>query len=252
MKPLFDNTLAFVSGAGQGIGKTIALRLLDAGCRVAVTDTNLDNARKAVGESGLDADRCRAYALDVRDEGACRAVAAQVAKDFDSRIGVLINNAGISSPAKIDSGILNDEIDRLMAVNVKGVLNLTLACADDLKAVRGAIVNLASITSLLATYASIPYGTTKGAVGQLTKFLARDFGPHGVRVNAVAPGLVRTPLTERVMDDTARIERTIERTLLKRIAEPEDVAGPVVFLASPMAQYLTGLVLPVDGGYSAN
>ena len=138
-----------------------------------------------------------------------------------------------------------------MAVNVKGLLNLTLACAEDLKSNRGAVVNLASITTLIATYASIPYGTSKGAVGQLTKFLARDLGKHGVRVNAVAPGLVRTPLTVDVMTDTARIERTIDRTLLKRIAEPEDVAGPVVFLASPLAQYVTGVILPVDGGYSA-
>ncbi len=113
------------------------------------------------------------------------------------------------------------------------------------------VVNLASITTLISTYARIPYGTSKGAVGQLTKFLARDLGVHGVRVNAVAPGLVRTPLTTDVMTNTARIERTIDRTLLKRIAEPDDVAGPVVFLASPLAQYLTGVILPVDGGYSA-
>ena len=91
-----------------------------------------------------------------------------------------------------------------------------------------------------------------GAVGQVTKFLARDLGKYGVRVNAVAPGLVRTPMTVAVIGDEARIARTIDRTFLKRIAEPDDVAGPVLFLASPLAQYLTGLVLPVDGGYSAN
>lgn len=250
MTPLFDNTLALVSGAGQGLGKAIALKLLDAGCRVAITDTTQANAQQAVAESGAGPDRCRAYALDVRDEAACAAVVAQVNRDF-GRIGVLVNNAGISSRAKIDSGNLNTELDRLMDVNVKGLLNLTLACAEDLKAEKGAVVNLASITTIISTYASIPYGTSKGAVGQLTKFLARDLGVYGVRVNAVAPGLVRTPLTVDVMTNTARIERTIDRTLLKRIAEPDDVAGPVVFLASPLAQYLTGVILPVDGGYSA-
>ena len=250
MMPLFDGTIALVSGAGQGLGKAIAHRLLDAGCRVAITDTTIDNARKGVAESGAAEDRCRAYSLDVRDRAACAEVVSQVNRDW-GRIGVLVNNAGVSSRSRIDSGVLDEELDRLMAVNVKGLLNLTLACAEDLKSNRGAVVNLASITTRIATYASIPYGTSKGAVGQLTKFLARDLGKHGVRVNAVAPGLVRTPLTVDVMTDTARIERTIDRTLLKRIAEPEDVAGPVVFLASPLAQYVTGVILPVDGGYSA-
>ena len=139
-----------------------------------------------------------------------------------------------------------------MAVNVKGLMNLTQACTEGLKQTRGAVVNVASITTLVATRANIAYGASKGAVGQLTRFLARDFGPFGVRVNAVAPGLVMTPLTEKIAGDADRMAMMVGRTLLKRVAQPMDIADPVVFLASPAARYITGVILPVDAGYTAN
>jgi len=249
---LFDGTVALVSGAGQGIGRAIATRLLEAGCRVAITDTQLEPARQAALETGHGADRCRPYALDVRDTAQCEAVVAELAQAWGD-VGVLVNNAGIGGrSAPGDAAGLADDIDRVMAVNVKGVLNLTLACAASLERTRGAVVNVASITTLVATRAHIAYGASKGAVGQLTKFLARDLGPRGVRVNAVAPGLVMTPMTRHVANDAARFGAMVERTFLKRAAEPEDIAGPVVFLASEQARYVTGTVMPVDGGYTAN
>ncbi|MDH6590234.1 NAD(P)-dependent dehydrogenase (short-subunit alcohol dehydrogenase family) [Variovorax sp. TBS-050B] len=251
--PLFDGTVALVSGASQGIGRAIALRLLDAGCRVAITDVQLDNAREAM--AGLDAAsaaRCRAFALDVRDAAQCAAVVAELAADWGP-VGVLVNNAGVGGRSQsTDPAALAEDLDRVMAVNVKGVLQLTMACADGLKATRGAVVNVASITSLVATRAHLVYGASKGAVAQLTKFLARDFGPHGVRVNAVAPGLVMTPMTAQVAADRERFSTMVARTFLKRAAEPDDIAGPVVFLASEQARYITGTVVPVDGGYTAN
>lgn len=250
MTKLFDNQVAIVSGAAQGIGEAIARGLGAAGCRVAFVDIESEGAQRAASAAG-GKDRCRAFMLDVRDEAACRAVVAQIRQAWGP-VAVLINNAGVTSRSKLEDDDIGAALDRTFAVNVKGLLNLTRACLADLKETRGAIVNLASITSLIATYASIPYASSKGAVGQMTKFLARDLGSFGVRVNAVAPGYVRTPLTADLEGDTARLSRTIDRTLLKRVAEPGDVVGPVVFLASPMARYITGHILPVDGGYTAN
>lgn len=247
-----DNTVALVSGASRGIGQAIAVGLLRAGCRVALTDTDLAQAQRAVAQTGYAPSLCRPYALDVRDAAQCADVVADLLRAWGP-IGVLVNNAGVGGRSAADdpSG-LADDIDRVMDVNVKGVLNLTMACSAGLKQTRGAVVNVASITSLVATRAHIAYGASKGAVGQLTKFLARDLGPHGVRVNAVAPGLVMTPMTTHIAQDAERFDRMVDRTLLKRVAEPDDIAGPVVFLASPQARYVTGTILPVDGGYTAN
>jgi len=250
--PLFAGTVALVSGASQGIGHAIAAALVNAGCRVALTDVDEQSARRAADDTEGPRENIRPYALDVRDAAQCAAIVADLQKAW-GLVGVLVNNAGIGGRTGAhDAQALAEDIDRVMAVNVKGVLNLTMACADDLKRTQGSVVNVASITTLVATGAHLAYGASKGAVGQLTKFLARDFGPHGVRVNAVAPGLVVTPMTAPVLRDAARHERMVRRTLLGRAAQPEDIAGPVVFLASAQARYITGTILPVDGGYLAN
>ena len=248
---MFDRTVALVSGAGQGIGRAVAERLLDAGCRVALTDVHQDTVEQATRALDASAERCRAWALDVRDAARCAAVVAEIAQVWGP-VGVLVNNAGIGGRAGLESEDLAEDLDRVMAVNVKGLMNLTQACTEGLKQTRGAVVNVASITTLVATRANIAYGASKGAVGQLTRFLARDFGPFGVRVNAVAPGLVMTPLTEKIAGDADRMAMMVGRTLLKRVAQPMDIADPVVFLASPAARYITGVILPVDAGYTAN
>ncbi|MGJ7543623.1 SDR family NAD(P)-dependent oxidoreductase [Variovorax sp. LT1R16] len=252
MAPLFDDDVAVVSGASRGIGFATAMRLLEAGCRVALTDIDLGTTREAAVRTGHGPERVRAYALDVRDAAQCASVVADLQAAWGP-VGVLVNNAGVGGRSKVfEAQALAQDIDDVMAVNVKGLLNLTVACTDGLHKTRGAIVNVASITSLVATSAHLAYGASKGAVGQLTKFLARDFGLHGVRVNAVAPGLVMTPMTTHIADDAERYERMVRRTLLGRVGEPMDIAGPVVFLASAQARYITGTILPVDGGYTAN
>ncbi|WP_028605704.1 SDR family NAD(P)-dependent oxidoreductase [Ottowia thiooxydans] len=249
---MFDDTIALVSGASQGIGLACVKRLLQAGCRVAMADIALASAQAAIDQMEIAPDRCRAFQLDVRDAAQCASVVAQV-RAIWGPLGILVNNAGVSGRKDCMEGeALSAEVDRLMDVNVKGVLNLSMASADDLKATRGAIVNVASLTSFVATRAHIAYGASKGAVAQLTKFLARDLGPFGVRVNAVAPGLVMTPLTQHIASNPEHLRNMVERTFLKVPAQPDDIAGPVVFLASAMAAHVTGVVLPVDGGYLAN
>ncbi|WP_423456192.1 SDR family NAD(P)-dependent oxidoreductase [Ottowia sp. VDI28] len=249
---MFNDTIALVSGGSQGIGLACARSLLRAGCRVAIADIQAESAQAAVDQMGVHPERCRVFQLDVSDLAQCESVVARIRASWGA-LGVLVNNAGVSGRKDATEGqALVAEFDRVMSVNVKGVLNLSMASADDLKATRGAIVNVASLTSFVATRAHAVYGASKGAVAQLTKFLARDLGPSGVRVNAVAPGLVMTPLTQHIATNPEHLRTMVERTLLKTPAQPDDIAGPVVFLASTMAAHITGVVLPVDGGYLAN
>lgn len=249
---LFRGQVAVVSGAGQGLGATFARALAESGCSVVATDIREGPVAVLAGTLRNEGYACVGRALDVRDAAACRAFAAAVREEVGP-VAVLVNNAGVTTRAELDDDAFGEEIDRVMAVNLKGVLNLTRAVLPQLKETRGAIVNIASVAALLASFASIPYAASKGAVAQATKFLARDLAPFGVRVNALAPGFVMTPLTSDLRDGAgSRMNRSAERTLLKRVAEPLDMVGPLLFLASDMARYVTGLVLPVDGGYTAN
>ncbi len=249
---LFDGQVAVVSGAGQGLGEQFARALSAAGCAVAVLDVKDEQARAVAKAIERDGGRAVAVGLDVRDRAACEQSIAVVRRELGP-VAVLVNNAGVSTRAQLPDDDFDSEIDRVMAVNLKGLLHLTHACVADLEQTRGAVVNVASIAALLASFASIPYAASKGAVAQATRFLARDLAPRGVRVNALAPGFVVTPLTADLRDGAgSRMERSASRTMLKRVAYPDDVVGPMLFLASHLSKYLTGVVLPVDGGYSAS
>lgn len=249
---LFDGQVAVVSGAGQGLGSAFARALAESGCRVVALDVQEKPVAELAATLRGDGLVCEARVVDVRDATACVATAESVVRELGPA-AVLVNNAGITTRAQLDDANLIEEVDRVMAVNLKGVLNLTRAFMPQLKETKGTIVNIASIAALLASFASIPYAASKGAVAQATKFLARDLAPFGVRVNALAPGFVVTPLTSDLRDGaSSRMQRAAQRTLLQRVAEPEDMIGPLLFLASDMSRYVTGLVLPVDGGYTAN
>ena len=248
---LFDTHVAVVSGAAQGLGEAFARALASAGCAVALLDVRLHGVEAVAASLRESGARCLALAVDVGDENACRRAIDQVSEALGP-VGVLVNNAGVGAPEQLEDPGLGQAIDRAMAVNLKGVLNLTRACLPGLKQNRGTIVNVASIAGLVATTASVAYGATKGAVVQATKFLARDLAPFGIRVNALAPGFVLTPLTADLREGSeSRMQRLVARTMLKRAAEPDDLVGPMLFLASDLSRYVTGIVLPVDGGYTA-
>ncbi len=246
-----DGQVAVISGGGQGLGEAFAWTLARAGATVALLDAKVDQARSvadALNAAGL---RAHAFACDVTDKAQCQAAADAVRSTLGAA-SVLVNNAGVASAAQLADDNFNDEIDRLMGVNLKGALNLTQAFVPQLTQTRGAIVNIASIAALLATFSSIAYAASKAALAQATRFLARDLAPSGIRVNALAPGLAITPLTAHLQREGSRAERAAQRTLMKRVAQPDDIAGPLLFLATDLSKYITGLVLPVDGGYSAN
>ncbi|UYN97859.1 MAG: SDR family oxidoreductase [Enhydrobacter sp.] len=245
---MLTGRLALVTGAGRGNGAAIARGLAAAGARVVVTDVDKDAAHgiaEAIVRAGGEA---RGFALDVTDEASCRRLAEDVAL-LVGPIRILVNNAGLFLRGNLVASDGRARWDRTMEVNVTGAYNVTLAFIEQLKLTRGCIVNIASINSFIAPAGSGAYPVSKGALVQFTRALASELAPDGVRANALAPGIIATAMTEATRADPKRLEAFLAHVPMKRVGEPEELAGPVVFLCSDAASYITGAVLPVDGGY---
>ena len=238
---LFAGKVALVVGGTGGIGAAIADIFATLGAVVTVTGAT-DEEVNAVRD-GADF-RCRdAVALDVRDGESIAALIGDL-----PRLDILVNCAGvIRRDAEHDADVFAEVVD----INLNGTMRLCGAARERLKAARGAIVNTASMLAYHGGARVPAYSASKGGVAQLTKSLAIAYAADGVRVNAVAPGWVRTALTQTLQNDSERSATILARTPQGRWAEPADIAGAVVFLCSPAARFVTGVVLPVDGGYLA-
>jgi NAD(P)-dependent dehydrogenase (short-subunit alcohol dehydrogenase family) len=164
-------------------------------------------------------------------------------------IDVLVNNAGISGRGKIDDTEAPVLWDRSLSVNLEGLFNVTHAFIPALKVTRGCIINLSSIVAFVSGISTAGYVASKGAVRSLTQVLARDLAPFGVRVNAVAPGLMLTDMVKPQLAVPGGTDWFMQRAPMARGGQPEEVVGPIIFLASDMASYVNGVVLPVDGGF---
>jgi NAD(P)-dependent dehydrogenase (short-subunit alcohol dehydrogenase family) len=248
MKLDFTGQTVLVTGAGQGNGAAIARAFGAAGANVAVVDRNLDTARQVAREMSDTGTRAEAFALDVSDAGACAAMAADVEQRLGA-VSVLVNNAGILLRGAFGQGDALGDWRRTLDVNLGGPYNMVLAFLAQLKAMRGCVLNVASIQSFVATPNSVPYTASKGGVAQLTKALASELAPHGIRVNAIAPGFMLTPMTESTAASPEKTAALLAHVPLKRAGEAAELGGPALFLCSSQASYITGTILPVDGGY---
>ncbi len=240
---LLDGKLALITGGGSGIGEGIARAMAENGARVIIADVNAEAAARVATEIGNDT---AYHVLDVSDRAACDALARKIGP-----ISILVNNAGIIRRGKLEADTARTDWDATMAVNLDGPYNMVTAFLDQLKATKGSVINIGSIQSFVALPNSAAYTTSKGGIRALTKALAIELSPQGVRVNAIGPGMIATPLNAAARQNPDYMANFAQRIPLGRLGEPADIAGPAVFLASDLARYITGVTLPVDGGFLA-
>jgi NAD(P)-dependent dehydrogenase (short-subunit alcohol dehydrogenase family) len=246
-----DGAVAVVTGAAQGNGRAIAIGLAQAGAKIACCDIQESAAQEAAEEIKSSGGEAIAFRLDVTDPQSCAKVSDAVKNGFGSATTILVNNAGIIRRTAPDSETFAADWDAVIAVNATGVMQMIRAFLPQLKETKGRIVNLASIMSVTAGPGLSAYAASKGAVLQLTKALAHDLAKDGIRVNAIAPGVIETPMTVATRENPEAIGRFMAHTPLGRPGKPEELVGPVLFLSSAASSYVTGALLPVDGGYLA-
>ncbi len=253
MPGLLRGHIAAITGAGSGIGRAIALGFAREGASVAALDIDGSTAAQTAAAIRAAGGTAEAFTLDIADRTACAAAAADVARRMGA-VSVLVNNAGINRRTPFTgepAAVIKDWTD-IMAVNLDGMFNVTHAFLAMLRASKGRIVNIASVQSFahMRTPNSAAYTTAKHGVLGFTRALAAELGKDGVRVNAVGPGLIETPLNAQARANNPDIARlSVERTPLGRTGQPEDVVGPAIFLASDLAAYVTGTIVMADGGY---
>lgn len=249
LKALLDGEVAVVTGAAQGNGRAIALGLAQQGASVALADVNGAGAEAVAAEIVAAGGKAFGAALDVRDGEACARFAEAAETALGGACSVLVNNAGIIRRVAIDDPDYDRHFLDTLSVNVLGMKNVTRAFLAQLRRTRGRIVNLGSINSFATGPRATSYTASKGAVLQFTRALAAELAPEGIRVNGIAPGVIDTPMTEATRADPAAIGRFMAHTPMGRTGRPDELVGPVLFLASAMSSYVTGAMLPVDGGY---
>ncbi len=242
---------ALVTGATKGIGRAITEELLDLGAELWVTARTEADVQDMLEEFRSKGRPISGCAADVGTAEGREKLIHAIAREWDA-LDLLINNAGINI-RKNTLAFESEDYQRLMQVNLDSVWELSRACYHWLKTAKnGAIVNISSVAAARSIRTSTAaYAMSKAAVDQLTRFLAVEWGPDNIRVNAVLPWYTATPLAKEVLKDEAKRDRILERTPLQRVGEPEEVARLAAFLCMPAASYITGACIPVDGGFMA-
>lgn len=243
---MLKDKIAFVTGASRGIGKAIALEMARNGADVAICYSSNEQAAEAVCAEiralGRDA---QAYRCDVSDYQQC-SDAVKAALAHFGKLDILVNNAGITK----DNLLLmmkEEEFDRVIATNLKGAFHMMKHVgAHFLKRKQGSIINIASVSGMMGNAGQANYAAAKAGLIGLTKTAAKELAARGITCNAIAPGFITTDMTKQLSDKQK--EAVISAIPLKRMGQPEDIAHLAVFLASPLASYITGEVIKVDGG----
>ncbi len=240
---------AVVVGGASGIGNAIAALFCEAGAEVAIADIDMESACRAA--AGLGADRTAAVQVDVVDAASVDAMVAAVTARFGA-ITVLVNSAGINRRVPAET-LEESDWDAVIDINLKGsFLTCQRVGRRMLQQRNGRIVNIASMSGLVTNKGktNTVYCSSKGGVVMLTKSLAVEWARHGVRVNAIAPGYVKTPLTRGWMEDPQESGPVLDLIPMGRFCEPREIAAAALYLAAPASSYLTGAILVVDGGYT--
>lgn len=240
-----DNKICLITGAAQGIGLATALKFAREGATVAICDMRQDAVDAAVAQCREAGGAAEGYLMDVTQRDMVDAVVARLL-EAHGRIDVLVNNAGITQDARLVK-MTEAQFDKVIDVNLKGVFNCSQAVADGmLKQGSGVILNASSVVGIYGNFGQTNYAATKFGVIGFTKTWSRELGPKGVRVNAVAPGFIATPILDTIPEKV--IEELEHRVPLGRLGKPEEIANAYAFLASDEASYINGAVLEVSGG----
>jgi NAD(P)-dependent dehydrogenase (short-subunit alcohol dehydrogenase family) len=245
---------AIITGAASGIGAATAKRFHAEGASVLIVDRTGEDAAALARSLDPSGRQVRAVTADVQDEAALRGCVAAAVESW-GRLDIVVNNAGVPSRMPLEE-LTPEEIDRVIGTNLKGPL---LLCKHAVPVMQrgggGAIVNVASISSTCGIPGQFIYAPSKGAIAQMTRQLAVEYASHNIRVNAVAPGTIDTPMLRQRVADVERQKRSLDWLLARhpigRFGQPEEVANAILFLASDEASFITGANLAVDGGYAA-
>ena len=243
--------VVLVTGAGKGIGKEIALACADTGADIVAGSRTVSEVEQVAEEVRKAGQRAEAWGLDVTEVSSIEGFVRKTLDVF-GRIDVLVNNAGTS---KVQPALdfTEEEFDYIVDVNFKGTFFMSQMAAKSMieGGIQGRIINISSQVGVVGGPLRAPYSGAKGAVCQLTKSLAAEWAPHGITVNSVAPTVTRTPLTETAMQTPEFRKMALEKILMGRLAEPDEMAAAVIYLASDAARMVTGHILVVDGGWTA-
>ncbi|MFH1783914.1 MAG: 3-oxoacyl-[acyl-carrier-protein] reductase [bacterium] len=240
-----SSKVAIVTGAAQGIGKAIALALAAEGANIVVCDVNLEAAEKTAQEIGELGRQTMAVKGNVALYSEVEGFVNKVLDKF-GKIDILVNNAGVTRDMLI-LRMKEADWDTVLSINLKGAFNCTKACSRTmLKQKSGKIVNIASVIGLIGNAGQSNYAASKAGLIGFTKSIAKELAPKGINVNAIAPGFIKTKMTEILSEEVK--ENLLRQIPLNKLGDPEDVAKAVVFLVSDEASYITGQVITVDGG----
>jgi len=240
-----QNKVSLITGAAQGIGLATALKFAREGAIVVVCDVNPKAVDAAVALCQAEGATAKGYVMDVTQRSMVDSVVASVMAEF-GRLDVLVNNAGITQDARLQKMTL-EQFDRVIDVNLRGVFHCSQAVADIMVAQgSGVILNASSVVGVYGNFGQTNYAATKFGVIGFTKTWSRELGPKGVRVNAVAPGFISTPILQTIPEKV--IHEMEQRVPMRRLGQPEEIANVYAFLASDEASYVNGIVMEVAGG----